>query len=984
MKSTTKLKQQSITAVDGQMTQGYTATDPTSAAVRRTIADPRSIILETSGTHNPDFYLGNHFDITLNGNISLELPKNIEVGQTGRIILRNPDGHLVNLSNEYYMISENPDTWEQALMLFEYTVISLGMIQITYIPHLVPFIFTMRTSSVNESISLPLVSGSSYSFNVNWGDGSTGTVNSSSSSEAIHTYTQAGDHQILISGLCERFFFEGHKDRNKLISIENLGKNGWKSFHSAFQDCKNLESFVSGDCDTSRVTSFYEMFYNCSAIKTIDASSMDTSGVTSMFRTFRGCANMTTCDISGWDTSKVTTMSEMFYEAKNITTIDVSGWNTSKVTNMYGAFLNCYDLTTLNVSGWDTSNVTSMSNTFKGCGSLLALDVSGFNTSKATSMSAMFSGCNDLTTLDVSGFDTSKVTSMSSMFQSCTYVTEIDVSGFNTSKVTSMSSMFSGSASVTTLDVTGFDTSSCTSFYNMFNGCYDLVTIDISGFNTAKVTSIYGIFYNCRSLTSALNMSTRGDLWNVSKVTNMARMFTGNTSGNHPQLLTVVDISGWVTSSLTTCYDTFSGLKNVAILDVFGWDVSNLIPAGSPSQSLNSVFNGCAALVDLGSTGVANWRPSSADKLNHLFNGCSSLTSAALNPADPGNLSSWGLDVGLIKSMTYMFNGCSSLTTLDLSEWKTSKATDKGTWNASTNTPALIDGTGDYGDYYKITNGATVDLGSGPNLWNTNYYITYDNSKWVEYAYAPPTDLTDMTYTFSSCSNLTDLNLEGFNTSEVTSLSATFYGCNSLTTLNIGEGTGSGWDTSKVTSMSSAFRTLSSITTIGFSTNWNTSAVTNFSHTFESNTSMTCLPSIDTTAATDKTNMFGSCSALVNPNPAAQSDIADTDGANWVNTEACATYPGIANTPGPISDFVAIDATGGDITITWTHAIVGTPAATYDLYETAGTTTTLIASGVTSGTTHNVGAGLDKDFYITATNTPGKIYSNIKWNLDVT
>ncbi|QAU06567.1 hypothetical protein SEA_WILLIAMBOONE_58 [Gordonia phage WilliamBoone] len=52
----------------------------------------------------------------------------------------------------------------------------------------------------------------------------------------------------------------------------------------------------------------------------------------------------------------------------------------------------------------------------------------------------------------------------------------------------------------------------------------------------------------------------------------------------------------------------------------------------------------------------------------------------------------------------------------------------QGMWNAATNTPPLADGTGDVGDVYKVTAGATRNLGSGNIEFTTGDYAIYNSS----------------------------------------------------------------------------------------------------------------------------------------------------------------------------------------------------------------------------------------------------------------
>ena len=60
--------------------------------------------------------------------------------------------------------------------------------------------------------------------------------------------------------------------------------------------------------------------------------------------------------------------------------------------------------------------------------------------------------------------------------------------------------------------------------------------------------------------------------------------------------------------------------------------------------------------------------------------------------------------------------------------------------------------------------------------------------------------VTNMSYMFYLCSNLTNLNISSFNTKNVTDMSYMFYSCRNLTALDI-----SSFDTKNVEDMSSMF-----------------------------------------------------------------------------------------------------------------------------------------------------------------------------------
>lgn len=88
-------------------------------------------------------------------------------------------------------------------------------------------------------------------------------------------------------------------------------------------------------------------------------------------------------------------------------------------------------------------------------------------------------------------------------------------------------------------------------------------------------------------------------------------------------------------------------------------------------------------------------------------------------------------------------------------------------------------------------------------------------------------NVTNMSFMFSECKSITSLNLSSFNTSNVTSISYMFNVCNSLTNLDL-----SSFDTSSVTDMSNMFERCTNLKTIYVGTNWDTNNVTNSNDMF--------------------------------------------------------------------------------------------------------------------------------------------------------
>ncbi len=120
------------------------------------------------------------------------------------------------------------------------------------------------------------------------------------------------------------------------------------------------------------------------------------------------------------------------------------------------------------------------------------------------------------------------------------------------------------------------------------------------------------------------------------------------------------------------------------------------------------------------------------------------------------------------------------------------------------------------------------------------------------------TGMTDASYLFSGCSNLTSLDVSGFDTSNVTDMRWMFYGCSGLTSLDV-----SGFDTSNVTYMWQMFYGCSGLTSLDVS-GFDTSNVTDMNGVFGGCSGLTSLDvsGFDTGNVTDMGSMFSGCSGL--------------------------------------------------------------------------------------------------------------------------
>ena len=314
----------------------------------------------------------------------------------------------------------------------EYTLSSVYPITVTS-PPAGAFVTTWRTTTADESITLP-ISGSDMT--VDWGDGNTAT---GVSGTRTHTYTNSGDHTVIISGNLTGISINEHIDASKLHSIDQWGNTTWTTMKSAFYGADNMVYMATDTPDLSEVTDMRDMFNEASNFNG-DLSTWNVSKVTDMSYMFADATSFNGT-LSGWDVSSVTVIYNMFEGATSFNQ-DISGWNVSGVTDMDDMFKGA---TSFNgtLSGWDVSGVTDMDEMFKGATSFNGT-LSGWDVSSVTVIYSMFEGATSFNQ-DISGWDVSGVTDMNSMFKGATSFNQ-DISGWDVSSANNMESMFTGAS----------------------------------------------------------------------------------------------------------------------------------------------------------------------------------------------------------------------------------------------------------------------------------------------------------------------------------------------------------------------------------------------------------------------------------------------------------------------------------------------------------------------------------------------------------
>ena len=167
------------------------------------------------------------------------------------------------------------------------------------------------------------------------------------------------------------------------------------------------------------------------------------------------------------------------------------------------------------------------------------------------------------------------------------------------------------------------------------------------------------------------------------------------------------------------------------------------------------------------------------------------------------------------------FLGCINLTTIDFTNFDTSKTKNMGAMFCGSTSK---DGNGN--TIYNFVNMEKIDVscfdtskvdGSGLGF---KQMFALSNVKNLDLRNFNTSNATNFAQIFYHCSKLTSLNLTNFNTTNVTNMSSMFYQCSSLNTLDL-----SSFDTSNVTNMNWMFYQCSSLSNLNISS-FNTSNVT--------------------------------------------------------------------------------------------------------------------------------------------------------------
>ena len=328
---------------------------------------------------------------------------------------------------------------------------------------------------------------------------------------------------------------------------------------------------------------------------------------------------------------------------------------------------------------------------------------------------------------------------------------------FNTYAPTSLKGFFELLTGLETIkDLKYLNTENVTDMSSMFWACYALTSLDLSNFNTTNVTNMREMFYNCKKLSS-LDLSN----FTTTNVTNMRGMFSSCSA------LTSLDLSNFYTKVVWWMDNMFNGCSALTTIYASDKFVTDYVHYGG------NVFKGCT-----------NLKGYDLSKTNYTYANCGTdgyFTPVFEYAEFDGGTGTLTFRHGLSKpEEAYALN-------LGESEpgWLThNKEIKEVVFDASF---ANARPTDCYKWFYDCTNLTTIEGFENLNTEN----------------------MTNMSYMFFLCRNLSSLDLTNFDTGNVTEMWGMFEGCEGLTSLDL-----TSFNTANVTDMNKMFSGCSTLTTI--------------------------------------------------------------------------------------------------------------------------------------------------------------------------
>ena len=728
------------------------------------------------------------------------------------------------------------------------------------------FVTTWRTTSEDQEITINFVGSD---MNISWGDGTTVT---GVSVPQTHTYTDAGDYTVSVTGGLTGLTLDRPDDFAgrlvpELASIDQWGGISWTNMSNAFAGASNMVYNAPDTPDLSDVTDMSHMFNNAIAFDG-DISSWDVSSVTDMNDMFTGASSFNQT-LNTWDVSSVTDMNDMFTGASSFNQ-PLNDWDVSSVINMNDMFFFASSFDG-DISSWDVSSVTVMSRMFTGASSFNQT-LNTWDVSSVTDMNEIFIDAVSFNR-PLNSWDVSSVTDMTNMFNSASSFNQ-PLNDWDVSSVTDMDSMFVGAASFNQ-PLNAWDVSSVTDMRDMFAAATDFdqnlgnwyVVPDSTSIAWTAVPGIVGSIsaqntpLNDHTPMYGIGMGGDSDLFGI-------------TDGNKLNMTSVVDARFDYTVNVTASDGSvFENGNNWKVLEITVSGSTNGPPVvlAGDDQTVgegDTVTLSGNATDPNGDSMTYTWSQTDPAQPSITFVNASESSTTFVAPAVTG-------DTVFTIALTADDGTQSAEDTLEITVKETGTAfittwtasdSDKGITLPLTGTYSVLWGDDSYdagvrdskSHTYDVAGNYTVTvLGDGPQ----SISLFSDNANALQLESIEQwggTEWTTMDDAFEGASNMVYRATDAPDLSKVTHTSGMFWGASSF------DGDLSGWNVSNVTNMFGMFSGASSFNQTLNS--WDVSSVTDMSYMFFGASSFNqTLNSWDVSSVTDIYNMFERASSFNQP-----------------------------------------------------------------------------------------------------------------------
>ena len=359
----------------------------------------------------------------------------------------------------------------------------------------------------------------------------------------------------------------------------------------------------------------------------------------------------------------------------------------------------------------------------------------------------------------------------------------------------------------------GFDASFAnarpTSTYSWFKGMWLVEIQGLEYLNTSEVTNMCAMFAECQ-----LDVSPANDIFeltfNTSKVTNMALMFSQCTKVKNIRL-------DFDTRNVTDMRSMFSTCSDLVGLDLSSFNTSKV-------EKMDWMFQYSSNLktIYVGSGWDINHTPLSG---TNMFAGCTSLVGGSGTTFSSNDLSMAHVDGGSSDPGYLTLNNMYVVYTKGPEFANLRFYCDDKSQERSGKIYHLKPLGGNPGWYedgnYKYIIEAFFDASfANAHPTSTAYWFANTAIEKVDLQYLKTDKVTDMSYMFSHCSKLLDIDLSNQVTTNVTSMLGLFEECTSLGNLNLFN-----LDTRNVTDMQNMFLGCTSLAKIYVGDKWNTGKV---------------------------------------------------------------------------------------------------------------------------------------------------------------